>query len=67
MKNFEKIINTAWDRKEKISQNSHISIIKTINQISTYQIKVKYEFLKRKITNGLLINGLKKQFCLALE
>ena len=33
MKNFEKIINTAWDRKEKISQNSHISIIKTINQI----------------------------------
>ena len=31
MSKFEKIINSAWEKKEKISPNSQKSIIKAIN------------------------------------
>jgi Tetrahydrodipicolinate N-succinyltransferase len=33
MKELEKIINDAWENKEDINQNSHVSILNAVNQI----------------------------------
>ena len=32
MSNFEKIINDAWDKKDKVNQNSNKSLTSAINQ-----------------------------------
>ena len=62
-KSFENIINEAWNNKGQINSKSSRkllnSISKTIDLLDAGEIRVA----EKKITNGLLISGLKKQFC----
>ena len=67
---FEKIINESWNNKNEINSKSDKKIINLEKKLLklqmkqlNYQIGEKSEQHKKRITNGLLINGLKKQFC----
>ena len=63
-KSFENIINEAWNNKGQVNSKSSRKLLnaisKTIDLLDTGEIRVSE---KKKTMNGLLINGLKKQFC----
>ena len=58
---FEKIINEAWNNKNKINSKSSKKILnaisKTIESLDSGDILL----LKKRTMNGLLTNGLRKQ------
>ena len=58
---IEKIINEAWDNKEKISPKSSKEILESISETFDLLDKGKIRVAEKKVINGLLINGLKKQ------
>ena len=62
-KSFENIINEAWNNKGQVNSKSSRKLLnaisKTIDLLDAGEIRVA----KKKIMNGLLISGLKKQFC----
>ena len=61
--NLEKIINDAFENKQNISEKSDKKVLDAINKtIELTDSGEILELLKRKMVNGLLINGLKKQF-----
>ena len=52
MSDIEKIINDAWEIKDKINQNSDKSIKDAINQVIEILIVVNLELLKKLMVNG---------------
>ena len=62
-KSFENIINEAWNNKGQVNSKSSRKLLnaisKTIDLLDAGEIRVA----EKKTMNGLLINGLKKQFC----
>ena len=54
---FEKIINEAWDIKNQIDSNSDKKLLNSINETIELLDSGKYALLKKKISNGMSING----------
>ena len=52
MKEFEKIINSAWDNRDTINSKSDQSIIDAIKETIELVDKGKIELLKKKVMNG---------------
>ena len=62
MKEFENIINTAWDNKDSINGQSDKSILDSINQtIEDLVDKGELRVAEKMVMSGWLISGLKKQ------
>ena len=59
---FEKIINEAWNNKSQVSSKSSRKILNAISKTIELLDSGKIRVAEKKMTNGLLINGLKKQF-----
>ena len=53
LKSFEKIINDAWNNKEKVSSKSKKSIINAIRQTINLTDQGKIRVAEKKETNGL--------------
>ena len=51
MSKFEKIINSAWEKKEKISPNSQKSIIKAINETIDLSIDIIFSLFFISLAN----------------
>ena len=60
---FEKIINEAWNKKEKISKTSDKKIIEAIEETIDLVYQGILRVAEKKESNGWSTNGLKKQFC----
>ena len=67
MNKLEKIINSAWDKKEKINQNSHKSIIKTINQIIDLLDQGKIRVAEKKGSEWVVNQWIKKAILLSFK
>ena len=52
MKNFEKIIETAWENREKINGQSDQSILDTIKETINLVDKGELRVAEKKIMNG---------------
>ena len=52
MKEFEKIINTAWDNRDTINSKSDQSIIDAIKETIELVDKGKIRVAEKKVTNG---------------
>ena len=61
-KSFENIINEAWNDKDQINSKSGRKLLNTISKTIDLLDVGKIRVAEKKIKNGLLINGLKKQF-----
>ena len=59
---FEKIINETWDNKNQVSSKSSRKLLNAISKTIDLLDLGKIRVAEKKIMNGLLINGLKKQF-----
>ena len=54
---FEKIINEAWNNKNQVNSNSDKKLLTTISETIELLDSGKIRWQKKKIINGLLING----------
>ena len=61
MKEFENIINTAWDNKDSINAQSDKSILDAINQTIELVDKGELRVAEKMVMSGWLISGLKKR------
>ena len=52
MKNFEKIIDTAWENREKINSKSDQSILDTIKETINLVDKGELRVAEKKTMNG---------------
>ena len=60
-KSFENIINEAWNNKNQVNSKSSKKILNSISKTKDLLDSGKIELRKRKMMNGMLTNGLKKQ------
>ena len=67
-KSFENVINEAWNNKGQVNSKSSRKLLNSISKtIDLLDVWKNYGLQKKKLKNGLLIIGLKKQFYLVLE
>ena len=59
---FEKIINEAFEIKEKINANSDKSIVDAIKETIELTDQGKVRVAEKKMVPGWLTSGLKKQY-----
>ena len=62
-RSFENIINEAWNNKGQVNSKSSRKLLNAINKTIDLLDVGKIRVAQKKTMNGLLINGLKKQFC----
>ena len=67
MKEFEKIINTAWDNKEKINSKSDQSILDAIKQTIEMVDKGKIRVAEKKGTEWIVHQWIKKAILLSFK
>ena len=63
IKSFESIINGAWNDKDQVNSKSSRKLLNAINKTINLLDVGKIRVAEKKIMNGSLISGSKKQFC----
>ena len=62
-KSFENIINEAWNNKDQVNSKSSKKLLSAISKTIDLLDVGKIRVAEKKMMNGPLISGLKKQFC----
>ena len=62
MKEFEKIVNTAWDNRDKIDSQSGQSIINAIKETIKLDDKGKIRVAEKKGNEWIVHQWIKKQY-----